>query len=344
MSKSVFTAIIVTYLSTAIAFAARPRLTEDEARQFMASRDLQLNNVVIEYTKTGSEFLDVSDMDFSGMPPENFVSEVPFSHRERMVIRAHEFTTFSDAIADFKGELSTGQRLTPHTRWTNRGGHVIEVLGQDGGAKSIVTHLPEAHSFGGSNRFLWPIEFTLGVGFGRRTDSLKFQSQDHDSITGNCTLSLSADEKAQCEFTMDSDYIVRAGTIRTGNDKRWYEYKVTTTGLLKAGDYQCAQSGEFAASIFTREEDGTVLESRSRKYSVTDVSIKNNLSDSDYEALTRFELPENRQVEDPHGVLAKPAPEVDIRWTVIVCNLLLISIVCFLLLRRQLAKQKQHAN
>jgi len=344
MSRCLCAACLLACFAVAPLLAARVQLSEEEARQFMASRDLQLNNVSLEYTKTGSEFLDVSDMDFSGMPPGNFASEIPFSHRERMIIRNHEFTTFSDAIPDFKGELATGERLTPHTRWTNRGGHVIEVLGQDGGAKSIVTHLPEAHSFGGSNRFLWPIEFSLGVGFARRTNAFKFQSQDNGSITGTCTLNLSAEETAQCEFTMDSDYIVRSATIRTGNEKRWYEYKVTTSGLLKEGDYQCASAGEFTASVSTREEDGTVLETRSRRYSVTDITIKRNLSDSEYEALTKVELPENRQVEDPHGVLVKPAPELDVRWTIIVCNVLVLSIVCFLLLRRQLSKQKQQVN
>jgi hypothetical protein len=316
----------------------------DEVRQFMTSRDRQLNNMMLQYKKSGAEFVDTSNLDFLD-DPSSWPSEIPFSHQEKIIIRNHEFTFFSDVDPDFDGELESGHRLTPHIRWTNRGGHVQELgMGQDN-ANAILTHLPEAHSFGGGNTMAWPVELSLGVGYGKRMQSLVLQDRNGDSIVAKCVLSLSDKEKSDCELIIDSEYIVRSATIRSGNDQRWYLYKIDTEGLLKVGDFQCAEKGNFAVSVYTREADGSIIEKPLRRYTVSDVSIMADLSNTQYEALTSFEIPEKVQVDDPHGILPRPGSETGKSVTLIVLvNIILIAVLSFFALKRRLSTHATKAD
>jgi len=276
-------------------------------QQRMASVDARFDNLNLDFTKTGSQWIEPSDFpDFIGTSPKNVPDKVSFSHHERFVVRGKELTRIADADPGFEDEDGAGYGVVPHTRWTNRGDHVLDVQQGEDGRNCIVTHLPESRSYAGTNRHLWPVQFALGFGFGQRIKSITSVEKNVAGLTTvNCILNISDVHQAECEMTIDGDFIVRSASLKdVATDAGWRKYEIETKGTITAGAFRLAEQGSYAESIVLRQSDGSLVEKPARSFTLTNVTVKSDLSDSDYELMTTFDIPEKHQENDPHGVLA----------------------------------------
>lgn len=327
------------------------KFTPVTLKELLRARDLQFDNLTFRIVKRELKSKVVFTEFGEAAPPKGQELTAEVTTEYRVTIRGAETTI--DVNETVAGGVDLGF-IPQKTRTSNASGKemIRQVIPRPGGQppEIRISHNGDQPPNGLLEQEAMFAEFCLGVGYGRRIEEIKSIEQAGDNLKVEATIKMyeGSDELSQATLILDSDFLVRDAGLQTRDEADGLRSEIKTVGVVKGTKpgQVVAKSSSHKRWIYWTDRNAAQRNSLQVNAPYTTQSIKYDLTPAEYAELSRIDIGKDDRVVDttPMPQVELPAKEIPRTrasnpWLyVVVGNAVILAILGFAMLRRQLSQ------
>jgi len=296
-------------ISLAAAFVAHGS-EADSLLQTLRARDAQFDNINLHFVRTYKKVVDNSLPTFAlrpGSPPYKRV-EVDVTSYDQLVVRRDEATLLQalDPNTNKNPALADVQTLISDTvKQSNAKGIQRMYWGLTGPTSlhenTNLMEINSRHIIDTIHEDQMQCEFAHGYGFGKRITNITSVTRTNTGWEVRANMKLWQQDITTATLTIDDDYIVRKALIdaRVGSGQNIISCQ--TEGTQEFGKILLPARGSFehkTSAVINDNPEAFAEYPTVAAFQVQPTGLETNLTDSQYEELIDFHLPDNTVVFD----------------------------------------------
>jgi hypothetical protein len=281
-------------------------LSPAEILEALRAKDAQLDNANLRYATRAQvtttpypawKFPDLAKQyGLENDKPE----QLKLHYHEQMIFRGPDVTFIRAVDPNLRQAEGTRRQALGYQKWSNTDSLSREIKSTAAGEQRHLRINPGGQKNTISMDQRLEIELALGVGFGKRLQSIK-SLQTHDGVTTlTGAIDIWPDDSSTYELDLDDHFLVRRSVIEIEIRGARARFETQTQGLAEQHGYAFAQTGSLKRISFGREVEGKPRPAPRvvREFSIEFEGIDPNLSDEAYRKLTSMEVPDGTQISD----------------------------------------------
>lgn len=280
---------------------------EISARQLwdiLNAKDQVFDNAELDYTVRGAKVFQPL-VDWQHPPTGGFGTEKPETleviYHEQMAVRGPE-VTFHRQLDESVKPTKSGRSVSGYEKQSNAKGlnRSFTKVWESGKGNSVLEIAPGGHPGNPLGDYRAKVEYTLGIGFGKRITSIDSLVPKGDGYVASGKITLWWTDQSTFAIELDKDFIVRRAHMETNLESSVMTYDITTSGVTGERGFNVAKGGSYRQSKTPKSKDGKLAGNPGPEdeKQITFDAVRLNLTDEQYAKATDMPLPPGTQVID----------------------------------------------